>query len=473
MFVINLYKFNKKPNSTKQPKDFVIRCKSCLLLDDTSIVNPRVSFRFDTDFDPTGTNYAYIEKFKRYYFITDWLWSKGLWIAQFNVDVLASYKTEIGASTQYVLRNANDYNESVIDKFYPARCGYDVQTVTMDSPFSPVFSGGSYVLGVVNSDNNSAGVGSLSYYVLTPSQFAVFRSKLLGSVEWFDSESITEISESLTKAMFNPFQYVSSCMWFPFTITGSALSSLPYGWWSLDVSCSRLPASAVETFGATVAKPMHPQSSGKAYLNDSPFAMYRFDWPCVGCVNLDSKYLYSVPFFGYICQVDLVTGGATIELKACNSDLSIDRTITILSAQIGVPVQLSQISADYVNGAIGVANGNYGGLINSAIGAIGGLFGGNGVSSIGNAIESAFAQVHTSGTNGSASAYFLPPTLQARFLRVVEDLPASMGRPLCAPRQISNLSGYTLCQSARIEIPGTYDEAERIVDYMNGGFYYE
>lgn len=468
MFAINLYKFNKKPNSTKQPNDFVIRCTSCLLLDDTSIVNPRVSFKFDTDFDPTSANYAYIEKFKRYYFVTDWVWSKGLWIAQFNVDVLASYKTEIGASTQYVLRNANDYNESIVDTFYPARCGYDVQSVVMDNPFSPVFSGGSYVIGVINSDDNGTSVGSLSYYVLTPAQFATFRKKLLDDISWFEGESITELSENLTKAMFNPFQYVSSCMWFPFTINGATLDSIPYGWWSLDIPCSRLPATGVQTFGATVAKPSHPQSGGKTFLNDAPYGLYRFDWPCVGCVNLDSKYLYSVPMFGYICQVDLVTGGATIELKACNADLSIDRTITILNAQIGVNIQLSQIA---LNGGRGVLISSGQAFFSNWVSK---TFGGNdAIAGCGNALEAVLTQPSSSGSNGSASAYFLPPTLQARFLRVVDDLPASMGRPLCAPRQISNLSGYTLCQSARIEIPGTYDEAERIVDYMNGGFYYE
>lgn len=472
MLVIELYKFNKKPNSTSRPSAPFITCENCLLMDDTSIINPRIAFRFGLEEAPIACNYAYIPEFKRYYFVNDWTWHNGQWIALFNCDVMASYKTEIGDSTQYVLRNATTYNESIIDTFYPARCGCDIQKSEMENPFVPVFGGGSYVLGIINSDNNSTGVGAISYYVLTPAQFAVFREKLLGNVEWFN-EGISDISEDLAKTLFNPFQYISSCLWFPFTITGTSVNKLSFGWWNIDVPCSRLPGSGVQTFGSTIATPKHPQSTGKAYLNDSPFSQYRFDWPCVGCVAIEPKYLYSVPHFGYICQVDLVTGGATIELKALNGDLTIDRTITILSSQIGVPIRLAQISADYFGNVASVAGGNFGGLLNAGAAMFSSLLGGNSASAIGNAVDASFASVQSSGTNGSASAFFLPPVLQGKFLRVVDDMPVNMGRPLCAAKQISTLSGFTLCQSSRIEIPGTYEEASSIIDYMNGGFFYE
>ena len=479
MFSIELYKFNKKENSTARPTTPFKSFDNCCLKDATSILNPVIHFRpTDDEFYIPGTgldiftaNYAYIPLFNRYYFINNWEFNSGLWVAYMSCDVLATYKTEIGNSTQYVLRNANSYNESVTDLMYPGRCGCDVQSAVMENPFSPVFSGGTYVLGVVNSDNGG-GVGSVSYYILTPAQFNTFRNKLLGSVEIFH-DGISEISESLTKAMFNPFQYVASCMWFPFAIGGTSLTRIPLGWWNIDVSCSRLPASGVQTFSGTVAKPVHPQSSGKAFLNDAPYASYRFDWPCVGCISIDPKYLYGVPSFGYICQIDLVTGRATIELKAHNADLTVERTITIVTAQIGVPVQLSQISADYASGVVGIAQGNIGGLANVGGAILSSIFGGNHISSIGNAIESTFANVQSSGTNGSASAFFLPPTLQAKFVRVVDDFPQTIGRPLCEPRKLSTLTGFTMCQNATIEIFGTDSEKATVRNFLNGGFYYE
>ena len=69
------------------------------------------------------------------------------------------------------------------------------------------------------------------------------------------------IDDGLLKTLFNPFQYVVSCKWYPCKIdVGSQLSSLPYGWWTLEnVTCHILGDNLYgEEIDFSLEK--HPQS---------------------------------------------------------------------------------------------------------------------------------------------------------------------------------------------------------------------
>ena len=495
MLTMSLYKFAKKRNSTKIPTNPVTTV-NIELVDATSIVSPSVRIVVFGDFvlpdepkeqnvaetlasdgaesevypqfNPADVNYAYIAEFKRYYYIAEWTYNKGFWTASLLCDVLASYKPEIGASTQYILRSASNFDTSIVDTMYPARSGCDVQSAQFVNPFTAIFNGGTYVLGVINSDGASNGIGAVSYYLFTPTQFNTFRNLLMGSIDWM-YEGITEIGSDLTKAIFNPFQYIASCMWFPVTIGGTAITKLPYGWWSLDCACSRMSATGQYSIGDTVAIPKHPQSASFPYLNDAPYSQYKFDWACFGTIPIDPKYLYGVSQFGYIVQIDLVTGKAVLELRAVESDLSVNRLCHMASGQIGVPIQMAQLAIDYADSAAGGVTTLMQGIAGVAYGAITG----KSLASIGDSVQNAFAQLYTSGTNGSASAFYHPPRLQGKFLRIVGTNQELLGRPCLKSVQISTLSGFVLCQNPVIEIRGTEGEAQEIVRFMDSGFFYE
>ena len=86
---ITFYTFNKKPNSTRQPPGGGVTYK-CNLIEPTSFTAPDIALVVPAK--PTGYNYAFIPEFSRYYFVTDWAFSAGLWRASLSVDVLASFK---------------------------------------------------------------------------------------------------------------------------------------------------------------------------------------------------------------------------------------------------------------------------------------------------------------------------------------------------------------------------------------------
>ena len=91
-FKVTLYQLEKRENSTKRPASNTTKKEmDCILRRGSSAIMPVLEF----DFGPTSTgnplkyNYAYISEFGRYYFIRDWSWIDGLWIAALECDVQA------------------------------------------------------------------------------------------------------------------------------------------------------------------------------------------------------------------------------------------------------------------------------------------------------------------------------------------------------------------------------------------------
>ena len=144
---ITLYSFTKRENSTKRPSsggtDY-----SCILIDDTSLMNP--VFKLEIGSNPIGKNYAYISDFNRYYFINDITTSNDFWYISCTCDVLASFKTEIGSQTHYVLRSASNYDGAISDTLYPASTTVSSYIDYADSPGDPMkwSNGHCYILGI-------------------------------------------------------------------------------------------------------------------------------------------------------------------------------------------------------------------------------------------------------------------------------------------------------------------------------------
>ena len=67
------------------------------LRNESNVVTPSIIINID---NPTIYNYAYIEDFKRYYFITDYISLRtGIWQINLKSDVLMSFKDSILASS--------------------------------------------------------------------------------------------------------------------------------------------------------------------------------------------------------------------------------------------------------------------------------------------------------------------------------------------------------------------------------------
>lgn len=450
---VNFYTFSKKPNSTKIPSGEATTYK-CNLIEPTSFTAPEIALAVPAK--PTAYNYAYIPEFSRYYYIRDWAYSAGLWRASLDVDYLASWKSYIGAQPQYILRSSADSDGTIIDTMYPTK--NDVVRISspaqyVDGGFKQSYISGTYIVGIINSD--SSALGCVSYYAFTNSQFRALCDKLMGSTDWMYN-GIDEISLELTKVLFNPFQYIASCMWIPLSVSGSS-TSVKYGWWDLGVAASKISGNTYFV-GASFEIPKHPQESRGKYLNGAPFSRYSLDWPCFGKFPIDANIVKDYENLLCSVQVDPVSGIGTLQIKLG------DIQIGAYQAQIGVPIQIAQMGVDY-SGVIS--------NLSSAVGSAMELDFGSVFSNIGNAIKSAIPQLATSSKNGTVSSFHFEPILYCEFYKVVDDDNEHLGRPLCKNAAPSTLPGYIQCLEVEVEIPCTRTENERIVSALESGFYYE
>ena len=89
-------------------------------------------------------------------------------------------------------------------------------------------------------------------------------------------------------------------------------------------------------------------------------------------------------------------------------------------------------------------------------------------------VKNAPPQIESVGAVGSVSAYYLnAPVIDSIFYKLVEEDLSQLGRPLCARRTISSLSGYIECEKADLDSAASPTEKTEIISAMNGGFYYE
>lgn len=462
-FKVDLYTLSKRDNSTKQPTGAPVEY-DCILKDGCSIFTPAIKLDLGLASDPSVYNYAYIPAFGRYYFIEDWFFTDRLWIANMRVDVLATYKTQIGSSRLYVMRAAGDHDGSIIDTLYPAKTGCSYASDTKNNPWQS----SCFVVGVVSAD---ASFGSMEYYAMTAGELRSMCLALTDPATIIDTVydfDVTELSTGLQLALVDPIQYVKSCIMLP--VSKGDITNLGSG---QTVKACRFdagtgnkvyPTSRI-TNSYSFAIQKHPDTTARGnYVNSKPFTNITLTIPPWGCIDIDTSVTANASTLSVEVEVDPISGKGVLVVKANNIVLN------RLEAQVGVPISLSSVTRDYI-GAATSALGAVGGAVSGFMGNIGGFIGA--ASGVGNAVESLMPRAQTIGTTGSFVSNRGEFRLDHQFFRPVPDDNTHNGRPLCQVRQLNTLSGYMLIQDGDVTIAGTASEDSKIRNYLETGFYYE
>ena len=462
-FKVNLYSLSKRDNSTKQPAGTPVEYE-CILKDGCSIFTPSIKLDLGLSDDPSQYNYAYIPAFGRYYFIEDWFFTDRLWIANLNVDVLATYKTQIGNSSLYIMRAAGAHDGSIIDTLYPAKTGCSYASDTKANPWQS----SCFIVGVVSAD---AAFGSMEFYAMDASQLRSMCLALTDPEEIITEDNLfmpTELSLGLQLALVDPIQYVKSCIMLPvsksdITNLGSG-QTIKAGRFSAGTGSKVYPTSRItKSYRFDIQK--HPDTTARGnYVNSKPYTNITLTIPPWGCIDIDTSVTANASTLSVDVEVDAVSGKGVLVVKANNIVLN------RLEAQVGVPISLSSVTRDYI-GAATSALGAVGGAISGILGNAGGFIGA--AAGVGNAVESLMPRAQTIGTTGSFVSNRGDFRLDHQFFRPVSDDNTHNGRPLCQVRQLNTLSGYMLIQDGDVTIAGTASEDSKIRNYLETGFYYE
>lgn len=454
---------SKRENSTKQCT--MSATHNCVFKNGCSMLNPTLLLELPFN---TFPNYTGFKIDDRYYNITDIRSVRNnLFEVSGHVDVLATYKSDIGNSTEYVTRAAGAYNPYVIDSKYPALADTDLSSVYLTGLSTD--AEGTYIVGVVGTGNDNPSM--VTYYAFNAYTFSELMLALFD--ENYLDNSLPDISLELQKELVNPFQYIVSCYWYPipysYFVSNGFLATVYFGWWKAQYSVEgglstvvaiQIPERIrVYSWEQTFNPPKHPQNATRGiYLNDSPYTRYTLN-----CYSFGSIPLNPSPFVdgdaGVIeIDCDVFTGVAQMYIACAGSRLH-----TAIS-QFGVPIQINQNTANVIGGAVDAFTGVGYLLSGKHMGLVAGVV---------SAIESAFPQVQTQGANGSKVAFLQTPNIVGEFRNIADEDNTTIGRPLCAPRQINSLSGYIQCENVDISLAATSTEREEVIQFMENGFFYE
>lgn len=441
----------KKNNSTAIPT--MRDTAECTFKNGCSMLSPTLLLNIRTD---TFPDYTFFKVNNRIYKVTDIRSVRNdLFEIDGVVDVLATYKTEIGASTQYVVRAASESDGGVIDLKYPAK-----NTVEFDSKnftgelVTKINKIGCYVLGI-KTDASSSG---LAFYLLDSTNMAALVNYMYAGL-WCNA---SDISIELQKMLCDPMDYISCCYWYPFTPNNFAMNdTVKFGFFQSNASGHIISNSErIQPIFDTLTIDPHPQAATRGkYLNGAPYTRATASIYGFGRIPLDANKLIDSQTIGAYIRVDLFTGLAELTLASGGGDLAKVNTM------FGVPIQLSQVTQDLIKPIVSALDASAAISRYDGIGAIKG---------IGNAIISGLSpQVQTTGSIGSPIAFEENPHIFSEWYTIVDEYNTDIGRPLCKPKVISTLSGYIECENAEIELSATKNEIQEVMSYLNNGFFYE
>lgn len=471
MISATFYKFAKRDNSTARPAENAGLLYNIALKDDTNINAPEIIMYFGRANAPQY-NYVYIPDLHRYYFIDSWTFIEHTnWLASCTVDVLATYKYDIGSQVEYVVRSASRRNSNIPDLLYPATNDVVQQSVVYTSPFNDgtlSINDGCFVVGI---DSYDAYYGSVDYFILTGNDMGDLCDWLmndfvtLGSTGDGHGFNDTDASVALQRALINPLQFIKSCIWLPIPYDslkqlGVLQTSLSVFAYSAPINVYKLQSNAIYNLpGINITKLNHPQTDSHGqYVNAAPFTAVSLKLPPFGVIDLDATVLHAATGVHIDMFVDVITGKVIAELKTGVN------TMNRIATQLGVPIQLSQVTRNYLGAVTSAASGIASLASLDFIGAVNG---------IGNAIQQAAPRVNSIGSNGGFVDLTGDIELMYTFYQQTEVNVENHGRPLMQRVQLGTLSGYMEVESADIIIDCTAEERLRIVNYLESGFYYE
>ena len=469
-YKLKLGTFTKYVESTKQPTvtgwtEYDINFK-----DGTDVVNPTVtlSIAYST---VKAYNYAYM--LDRYYWIESMrILRTGLCELKLKTDVLATYKSDIGSASLYVLRAASSYDGNITDNFYPMINNISYTRQIDQNYLYTDYSSGYIYLNIAG----SATSGTSTIYQLTPSNFRKLIRALYDAIDGFQ---LSDVINSVVKAFGgNPEKLINGALWLPSKIADGSVPDSPVrigSWTAVDENSVQItgkiiddPTKADATVDFTIG--VHPQASARGrYLNLSPYSRYLLHLPGVGITSLDTTRLSGINTIRVIRMIDVMTGIATYTVKTVPSGSTPEALLNVAETQWGVPITLGGNNAgtNIINGTLNTIGAAA--LATSNIGAIIGTLSA-GIGTLASAMEGANCG---SNSGGNLNAQGNPICLDSIFVYVTDADTTHNGRPLMQMKTISTLSGYIQVQKGDVDIDGTLPEEEEIKRFLETGFYYE
>ena len=494
-FTVTLYDFQKRHNSTRRPEGGSWD-QTGVLREGSSLITPTISFEFATNFSPMSNsyglkfNYAYIAKFARYYWITDWTYDAGLWHAAMKVDVLASFRPQILAADAFVAYDTTA-NTDLIDPRLSMLTAKRIDSATATfSKLGQNSTDGGVIIVMCTGKNSTAA------FAMDPSQVEQLMNNVVNwaTATFVDPASLYPGSpnDSFGVAMWNSLigacdylkhivvnltsngdasQNVRAAVQLPIDIqdiTGSQTRVI-LGQYDTNINAKRL-SSRVLYDSCEVSIPWLYTD----WRANEPYTDIYLYVPYVGNIKMPNGVLIGETSLRIYAVVDLISGDAVFRVYVEPSD----KLIASYSSNIGAsyPIGASNISAGQtVTGlagaataiAAGASKGGAAGAAVGALGAITGIFAANTPNS------------SSIGGGGGGATMGLPSYCIVTVISHNVDDPNPtltndiMGSPSMIVKSLGNLTGYVETRGAAITGDMTATEHAELNALLDSGVYIE
>lgn len=436
---ITLHNFKKRVNSTKRPSGGTT-VNNVFWKEETGFYNPVLELSGISNVD----DYTYLEWHGRYYYIEDKIaLDSSTWKLSCTIDVLASWKTDILATSAFVLYSASNYDTDIPD----------TRLSTKSTPITGA---------------NSVGIfgGLLGRYVVTyisdtsVNTVALSKDALNNLTKKIASKPYAEMMynpvNAVSKILSNTASCITSCNYVPKCNTGGLYSPILAGGFNTDVGGSTVVEDVLSET-VTVSIPWHFSD----FRNRSQYSKMYIYLPGYGyqALNIDDyigKSGVRVTAFldSVVGEITYIIDGKTRVTTAISSQKQVSTTTSgnVLSAL-----------SSAVGGAVSGAGGN---VVGAGVGAF-------------NAITSSLETTPGSvGTNGGRTSWESGKTIQVVVLSHDTNVsPGNMtsvyGRPLNATVSLGSLSGYCQCAEVSVSCGAPETLKNKINSYLKGGCYIE
>lgn len=471
------YTFSKRVNSTARPGAGGASY-SCIIKSPSSVIAPQISLVWQGSGNPSAYNYAYIADYGRYYWVRNWTYADRQWTADLQVDVLASWKTEIGASAKYILRAASDYDPEAIDTLYPATAEYAAEGTLSGTPLGwDVYGsgGGTFVVTVIGENNATAANSAVAMYMLSGTSVQTLINNQLNALDGAaNNATASDVKEAVLQLLRLPFrffsdlsQYIRNIMWFPFEFAAGAGGPIKLGLYQCLTAASNV-SSPIRIFTSSIDISGFPAAGSDPWEYMAPFGTYYLEFQPFGIIPIDSADVVLGEAITMTVRVDAASGLGLLMVYV-NRGLQGVRCIAARTAQIGVAVPYGGTAPDYAGAITGTASV----IAAAAAYASGDASGGALAGAIGSAVSASSPNGYGAGTSGGGAALTGAPFLHYKVFGHVATDNAENGRPLAEHRTINTLSGFIQCRDGDISAPATAQELSEINSYLTGGFFYE
>lgn len=462
---VTLYSgFGKRNNSTKTPTTGGVTYTGTLK-DNCTILKPIIIFQaagaddyFPSSY-PSSYNYAYIDAFERYYFVTEWEWAERNWIATLEFDPLATYKGDIGTGTHYVERCSGTFNGRIVDTVYPVMTNPTVNITDVESPWIDEFY---YVVGV----SGGGGSTGITYYIFSSEQYKQFIDSVYNSSAWWQ---LSDVDIKYDPAIFNPLDFIKSIRLYKSSFGGTSTETVNMGYWKVPALCRIIPdKQSYSSVQRTVTLPQHPQTASRgSYVNSDLFTKRVLSIKPFGKIPLDCSLIADETSIKIYIGIDAFSGRGWLRVSNGNDSMILAES----EAQVGVDVLLNVQAVSGLSRDLAVAS--------SAMNVISTITGGSNMTvETGLSTWAAIAGVpliRETGTGGDLATFSFAKSnrLCSAFYSIADEYNSEFGRPYCAPAVLNTVGGFIKCANAEVEFPCLAPERAKIEAYLNGGFFYE